>query len=752
MGKIRPSLEGIVKVLLPTPEASDGSGGRVAREIGGTRPSGAKRSVTLGTVVVHRLLEDWREYEPAIRRWEAVLGLPAPYPAARGPRGGVKVAPAFGEWLMGLPAGWISKVPGLSINEQLKLVGNGVVPQQAEYAIRYLYDALMNAVDCTSLHYTEIESNSMTTDTSTFFGEQQSSDVPRDQWGRYLLPDADGAETGWTRATTFAATLAEQYGLSIWHQRQVVWGLARRTDLIELAATIAGPEDKKALGAIVDEAHIAAGTEAKANRGTALHKATEIGDRAIGRVDAVPPQFQRDYAAYRDALQRDGIVLMPEWIERVIIEPSYHVAGTPDRYVRCGWDGKIRVLDIKTGNLDYAQLEWSVQLALYAHAKAARNYATNSYEPVPEIADDFAIVAHIRPDSGVCELYRVDIRMGWAFARLCAEVRDARQHKALLTPLVVEPGNAFKVSEAKNIAAPVTVTTQQAMDNLSAALPAIQAAGSPIADQASTEGQSYADFWSLPTDDDTDDGLSYNGVPLAEYGKAAEPEQPAPTIDGPDPNPLDGNHDLPVAAYDAEEAAQELAKRPKTQLQQIARDLMAAVPGTSIKLTQHRIKIAREIVAAATEAGVPIPDPKGTGAHNAKPSPQPGEPKTESTTEVDTSGADKVAEARDRQWSATMFEEIRGALTVAKLQVLREQAGPKWTDAMTEAARVRVDELDAQNQAATQRVLSPAEMIAGATTRETLSKAWEVATARGTNLDGWTAALDEAAKAKMATL
>jgi hypothetical protein len=35
--------------LLPTPEASDGSGGRVSSELGGTRPSGAKRSVTLAT-------------------------------------------------------------------------------------------------------------------------------------------------------------------------------------------------------------------------------------------------------------------------------------------------------------------------------------------------------------------------------------------------------------------------------------------------------------------------------------------------------------------------------------------------------------------------------------------------------------------------------------------------------------------------------------------------------------------------------
>ena len=39
--------------LWPTPEASDSTGGRVSKEVGGTRPSGSKRAVTLGTAVAH---------------------------------------------------------------------------------------------------------------------------------------------------------------------------------------------------------------------------------------------------------------------------------------------------------------------------------------------------------------------------------------------------------------------------------------------------------------------------------------------------------------------------------------------------------------------------------------------------------------------------------------------------------------------------------------------------------------------------
>lgn len=55
-----------------------------------------------------------------------------------GQRGGQKLSPLFVEWMMGLPAGHVTAVPGLTQNEQLKILGNGVVPQQAEAAIRYL--------------------------------------------------------------------------------------------------------------------------------------------------------------------------------------------------------------------------------------------------------------------------------------------------------------------------------------------------------------------------------------------------------------------------------------------------------------------------------------------------------------------------------------------------------------------------------------------------------------------------------------
>lgn len=80
----------------------------------------------------------WGDYEPAIRRWELILGRPAPAPTQTGQRGGQQLSPPFVEWMQGLPEGHVTAVPGLTRNEQLKLLGNGVVSQQAEAALRWL--------------------------------------------------------------------------------------------------------------------------------------------------------------------------------------------------------------------------------------------------------------------------------------------------------------------------------------------------------------------------------------------------------------------------------------------------------------------------------------------------------------------------------------------------------------------------------------------------------------------------------------
>lgn len=82
--------------------------------------------------------DQWGPYAPAIQRWEHALGRPAPVPTEPGRAGAPRLSPAFVEWMQGLEAGHVTAVPGLTRNAQLRILGNGVVPQQATAALRTL--------------------------------------------------------------------------------------------------------------------------------------------------------------------------------------------------------------------------------------------------------------------------------------------------------------------------------------------------------------------------------------------------------------------------------------------------------------------------------------------------------------------------------------------------------------------------------------------------------------------------------------
>lgn len=149
-------LPGVVLTLLPTPRATDGSkGGPNQRGSSGdprnlgkeaqllptptATPYGRNQSPSPGAAVRPSLdgIVDWGKYELAIRRWESALRRCAPAPTEPNRTGGRRLAPVFGEWMMGLPLGHVTDPAiGLTRNEQLKLIGNGVVPQQAAVGIR----------------------------------------------------------------------------------------------------------------------------------------------------------------------------------------------------------------------------------------------------------------------------------------------------------------------------------------------------------------------------------------------------------------------------------------------------------------------------------------------------------------------------------------------------------------------------------------------------------------------------------------
>src|SRR6185436_4478787 len=133
MGSGRRNLDDAA-ALLPTPTATRYGNNQSDSAGASVRPSLDSLAADLPV--------DWGKYASAIERWAGVLGRQAPHPTITGARGGKKLNPALAEWMMGWPAGWVTDVPGLSPNEQLRLCGNGVVPQQIQAAVRHLLPLL----------------------------------------------------------------------------------------------------------------------------------------------------------------------------------------------------------------------------------------------------------------------------------------------------------------------------------------------------------------------------------------------------------------------------------------------------------------------------------------------------------------------------------------------------------------------------------------------------------------------------------
>lgn len=166
-GGYRNLRESVINELLPTPIVRDYKDGQaevlrdgvvqvdtVARAIfnsgevqlmGTPRANAANSSsVEVSKDAPKARLEDqvlttsWGKFEPAIRLWEQILGRPAPAPTKPdGKDGNHRLSSTFTEWMMGLPEGHVTSI-GLSRNEELKLCGNGVVPQQAKLALEIL--------------------------------------------------------------------------------------------------------------------------------------------------------------------------------------------------------------------------------------------------------------------------------------------------------------------------------------------------------------------------------------------------------------------------------------------------------------------------------------------------------------------------------------------------------------------------------------------------------------------------------------
>jgi hypothetical protein len=269
----------------------------------------------------------------------------------------------------------------------------------------------------------------------------------RDRWGRYLVvPPGGGKPTGYTRATTVAKALDDTSNLMAWSNRMTALGLAQRPDLLALVQA-ADPDDRDELNKVCERAKEAGGATARRDLGTALHTMVEKAHADPGW--KVPDTYADDVTAVQAAIESAGYEVVDGMSEVMVVLDRHTIAGTSDLTLRRRADGRLRISDIKTGaSVNYGALAWAIQLSVYAQADAryvqgsAHDGSQDQRLPMPEVDRDTALILHVQPGSGVCDVHELDIAAGAEALEVATAVRNWRKRKQLLVPFTIEGGGA----------------------------------------------------------------------------------------------------------------------------------------------------------------------------------------------------------------------------------------------------------------------------------------------------------------------
>jgi hypothetical protein len=275
----------------------------------------------------------------------------------------------------------------------------------------------------------------------------------RDQWKRPLLvPPGGGERVAYTRMSTLAGFVCDDFGLSTWAQRLLAIGLAQREDLCAMIAALPALNDAKCdkktltkaqvkqdkdtkakLDNYIEQALEAAGRNYKANHGTAVHGFIENGS-----VDNAPERMVADVQSCLDCFAERGIEVLCS--EVFVVNEALRAAGSFDHLVRHPTYGVV-VADVKTGVIDGKGLQFAIQLAGYAGGEVY-DCETDTRAPLESLVGgeqvnrDLGLLCHVPLGGGRTDLYPVNLRRGRKSAELATRVRAERDYKDFLGPVL----------------------------------------------------------------------------------------------------------------------------------------------------------------------------------------------------------------------------------------------------------------------------------------------------------------------------
>uniref|UniRef100_A0AB39AKQ9 Exonuclease n=1 Tax=Mycolicibacterium phage phi1_186018 TaxID=3236641 RepID=A0AB39AKQ9_9CAUD len=278
-------------------------------------------------------------------------------------------------------------------------------------------------------------------------------------WGWYQLPSpTTGRPTGYPRASTVAKTLDDTYGLNKWKTREIVQKVLdlARMDPGTVVYDDGSPEKVTAgdLLGLLDEArnqpkvtkvdavletidNCLGGADAR-ELGECVHAWLEALDVGLVLIHQVPEVVKPHVHYARKVMAHRGIVALPQYVERTVLNDQGEepVAGRIDRIFQLVTTGELVMGDVKSSkSLEYSWLPFGVQVGgVYGWATKMLSIDGKTWEPMPAIRDDFAILLHV-PSNQPEKAAAITIDLTWGAETMVASL-DARRRRKEAEKLV----------------------------------------------------------------------------------------------------------------------------------------------------------------------------------------------------------------------------------------------------------------------------------------------------------------------------
>lgn len=251
-------------------------------------------------------------------------------------------------------------------------------------------------------------------------------------------------EVLYTRTTSFVGALEDRQNLEAWQKRIVLLGLKASPMLVDRLRVL-DIEDREGLDELAEHAYEAGDGYRAAQKGTDLHGLTELVDTGQPLPEGVSLDDRRDMAAWVRITERYRMTMLG--MERFVVVDRLKVGGTYDRTVvsdhpglSCPLCTKPKVVDLKTGRIDYGAGKMAQQLAVYANGRGYDpETGKRSSHPV---CRHRGFIVHLAQGTGEASLHSLDLVEGWKAVRLSKAVREHRRvSRGWMTP--IDSGVAF---------------------------------------------------------------------------------------------------------------------------------------------------------------------------------------------------------------------------------------------------------------------------------------------------------------------